>query len=419
MGPTTHIPYEPATDPDTAVAEGEPDRMDEGLHYGRAWHRYAYCYRHARPLRVLNAGCGTARSSVWAARMNPGASVLGVAVSPESIRFARERVEFAGLSADVSVEFRVHDLADPLPDGWGRFDFIFCRGVLARAADPPRMLANLVQALDPSGLLLVPLPSQGGAGRQVARALRQAVEAVVGPAAGLVESTEVALELFHSLRPDHPIHAHVARTQHADPAHVLAGYLAERNDWTLTAAVGMLSRAGLRFLYLATPWRWRPDRVFTPALSGPLRDRLERLAPNHLSHMIDALDPAMLDDEYHLYSCLSSFEPSVPSWPSARLDDPRTFDCLVPELTGLVQAASWRPSAQGRVTYTTLSGTLGELDRMSNLFVRAVDGITPCGEIERALAPQTRGGDAFMTRQERWIDLADGGIILLRPPESR
>ena len=60
MRPTTDVPYQTHTEPEDgagawpgSVGGGEPDRSVEGLHYGRAWHRYRYCYRRAEPLRVL------------------------------------------------------------------------------------------------------------------------------------------------------------------------------------------------------------------------------------------------------------------------------------------------------------------------------------------------------------------------------
>ena len=61
------------------------------------------------------------------------------------------------------------------------------------------------------------------------------------------------------------------------------------------------------------------------------------------------------------------------------------------------------------------SGTLGELDRWSHLLLAAVDGVNSCGEIERKLSARARAGDDPVARQDRWIDLADHGLILLKP----
>ena len=396
-----------------------PERSDDGLHYGRAWHRYRYCHRQAEPLRVLDAGCGTGHSTLWAARLNPGARVLGADVSTAALDVARDRARAVGL--DDSITFRAHDLTAPPPDDWGRFDFVVCRGVLERATDPSRVLASLAKALAPDGLLLMTLPSH--AGRRVARDLRQAVDALSQPGAGADERLALARDLYQALRPDHPVRAlrhYLPQTATSvDVERLLAGFLDDRRDWTLDDAAEMLDHAGLTFLYAATPWRWDLDRVFAAeGLLDPLKAVIDRLAPNRLSRLIDALDPALFDDEFPLYACPASYTPPTPTWPLTRLDDPATFDRLVPELTGLARiesGASWS-SPSGRIAYQTITGVRGELDRMPSLLLSAVDGSTPCGAIEEKFASRTRAGDDLKTRQGRWIDLADTGLILLRTP---
>jgi SAM-dependent methyltransferase len=427
MRPTARLPIDPLSNPltDEAGSEtGELQRMDEGLHYGRAWHRYGYCYRRPESLRVLVAGCGTGRSAAWVARLNPGATVLGVDASAEAVASARRRAGAIEGAVGARLEFRAHDLAEPWPEHWGRFDFVVDLGLLARAADPDQLLATLARALDPEGLLVVTLPSH--AGRQVARALRQAIGVLAPPGAGPDERVELGRDLLFALRPDHPIRAQVARnhpdgTAPGQTERVLAGYLSDRHDWTLDEADALLARAGLSFLYAATPWRWRPDRVFAPdALPDRLRGRVDRLAADQLSRLVDALDPALLADDYQLYACPDGHTPAVPDWPTIRLDAPSSFDRLVPEFTGLADPSQFLPAvSQGRVTYRTVSGVLGELDRWSHLLLGSVDGSASCGAIERKLASQSRASDDTSTRQERWIDLADSGLILLKPHDTR
>lgn len=428
MRPTTYEPFETHAEPGerpgpwtASVAVAEPERSDEGLHYGRAWHRYRYCYRKADTLRVLDAGCGTGRSSVLAARLNPGAEVLGVDVSAEAVDAARGRAEAAGFGGAAS--FLAHDLTEPIPDARGRFDFVVCRGVLGRTIDPHRVLASLARALTPDGLLLVTLPSR--AERLVARALRQAVESLATAEATFDERIGLAWDVYRSLRPDHPVRAHIDRLpQASSPADVdrlLAGYLNDGHDWTLDDATEMLARAGLAFLYAATPWRWQPDRVFAcDTLPDRLQDGIDRLAPDRLSRLIEALDPTLLDDEFQLYACPAGYTPPAPTWPATRLDDPATFARLVPETTGLarVEAATTFAPSGGRVAYRTVSGLPGELDRMSALLFAAVDGSTPCGEIEKTLASRTRASDGLSLRQSRWVHMADAGLILLKPPPT-
>jgi len=411
LSPTVGVWYETPV----GVDDAEDGRADDGLHHGRAWHRYRYCYRRADPLRVLVAGCGEGRSALRAAGLNPGASVLGFDASAEAVRSARGRAEAAGYEEGGAVGFRVHDPDSPLPGGWGAFDFIVCRGLLAGVGEPARVLGHLARALDPGGLLLVSLPSRDA--RRAVRSVRQAVEALAPPGAGPDERTALAADLLQALRPDHPVLAAADGVRHADPGLVLARILDDRPAWTLDGAARLLAGAGLKLLYAATPWRWRPDRVFAPdALSDRLRLRVDHLTPENLSRLVDALDPGLLDDEYQLYACPAAYTPPLPDWPSARLDDPRTFDRLVPERTGLADLSAWPTGASaGRTTYRLVTGSVGEFDRMSGLLFSAVDGMASCGEIDRQFLSQTRAGDDVAVRQGRWVDLADNGLIVLKP----
>src|SRR5690242_16715676 len=109
--------YDAFPDPSPAAVPIGPeqlDRLDDGLHFGWAWHRYRYAYRRNDGLRILDAGCGTGLSSLMLARLNPGAKVIGVDASPRALELARERAAAAG---GLDVEFRQHDLDEPLPGG--------------------------------------------------------------------------------------------------------------------------------------------------------------------------------------------------------------------------------------------------------------------------------------------------------------
>ncbi len=400
--------------PSEAVVQ---DRLDENLHFGRAWHRYKYCYRLAGPkgLKILDAGCGTGRAAVEAARLNPWSTVVGVDPSAAALEFARDRAEAAGLLENVA--FLQHDLRHSLPASLGRFDFIVCRGGLASAEDPDTLMATMAGALAHQGLLYLTLPSRSG--RSTSRGLRQAIDAIVPAAAAEFHEARfrVGLELVQSLHTDHPIRIRIAELgQDGDAERFVADCLANGRDWTYSEAESLIAGAGLRILYLATPWRWRPDRVFAPdTFSDPLRDQLDRLEPEAMGRLIDAIDPSLLDCEYRLYASHASHRPETPTWPIDRLEDSQKFDNLVPHLTGLMTPLSaGLGSLNGRFLYRTVTGAIGELDRWSSLLLGAVDGATSCGDIEKSLAQRTRANDNSDSRHQRWIDLADGGLVFLQ-----
>ena len=298
----------PRTEP---IGPGQLDRLDDNLHFGWSWHRYHYCYRKSEGLRILDAGCGTGLTSLGLARLNPGATVLGVDFSPTSLDLARRRAEAAGLAG---VAFREHDLHQPLPGDLGPFDFIVCRRVLGQVDDPARVLENLARVLDRRGLLLVTLPSE--LGHQIARQMRRAVAALCPAGAGLAERAEVGLELFRALRPDHPIRQH-ARARHGpqppDVDRIVADYLNEQERvFVLEEAVALLERAGLRFLYAETGWFWQADRVFVAEVPERLKARVAALSDASRAVLIDALDTTPRADEYRIYACPAAFDPRTP-----------------------------------------------------------------------------------------------------------
>jgi SAM-dependent methyltransferase len=404
------------------IDERQLDRIDDGLHFGWSWHRYRYCYRRSDGLRILDAGCGTGLSSLGLARLNPGATVLGVDVEPAALEVARRRAEVAGVS---DVAFRQHDLRQPLAGDDGPFDFVVCRRVLGRAEDPDRVLAHLARVLDARGLLLLTLPARGGRGP--VHQLRQAIGALAPAGAELAEQAAVGLELFAALRPDHPIRQFEARFSGAGAptaARIIAGYLGpQEREWDLAEAAALVERAGLRFLYAAAHHPWLPDRVFaTPQVSESLRARVAGLSERDQAVLIDALDPTMHLEEYRIYAAPADFEPHLPGWPERLAAEPEVLDRLIPHRTGVIEPAGLAPdpaSARGQASYRAVTGAIGPVDRRADLMFRAVDGRRTVGQIDQALYDQTGMAESREVRQARWLDLAGLGFLLLESPDPR
>ena len=406
----------PATIP---VGPAQLDRIDDALHYGWAWHRHKFVFRRAEGLKILDAGSGTGLSTLGLAKLNPGSTVVGVDVSPKSLEIARERLAASGLTG---VEFREHDLTKPLPGDWGAFDFIAARNVLGGSGDPSAILATLARALDRRGLLMATFP--GPAARVPARQLRQAIDAMMPAGSSSGERAEVGLDLLRALRPDHPIRRFDAARHGANLPSVEQFVAVYLNDgpgaWTLAGATEALARAGLRLLYLADRGPWRPDRVFGPEIPPALRDRVAGLEATALSALKDALDASLHVDSYLVYACPAEFEPHLPAWVDEK--DPAVLGGLVPHATGLSYPAVVSPdpaAARGRVTYTTATGALGELDARSDRALRLVDGRRTIAEIEAELPAPAAGTDTADARRARWNDLANFGFVLLESPDPR
>lgn len=117
------------------------------------WHRYAFALPLSRGRRVLDAACGEGYGSDLLAR--EAASVLGVDISEDSIRHARERYGREG-----GARFQCADVTalEALPAA--SFDLITSFETLEHLAAQERMLDGFARLLAPGGVLLLSTPDR-------------------------------------------------------------------------------------------------------------------------------------------------------------------------------------------------------------------------------------------------------------------
>lgn len=111
-----------------------------------AWYR-RLC---AEPGRYLEAGCGTGHVFVGIARELPQNQYWAIDFSDQSMEIARRVAK----DNDVTVEFRQHNLMEPLPFDF-KFDYINCIGVIHHVESPERGLHNLADRLADDGTLIL------------------------------------------------------------------------------------------------------------------------------------------------------------------------------------------------------------------------------------------------------------------------
>ncbi|MFI0979876.1 class I SAM-dependent methyltransferase [Streptomyces sp. NPDC021093] len=102
--------------------------------------------------RVLEAGCGVGAQTVHLLRSSPGAHIVAVDQSEESL--ARARAHVTDLFPAAPVEWQRADLLQ-LPFADAEFDHVFVCFVLEHLADPLTALAGLRRVLRPGGTLTV------------------------------------------------------------------------------------------------------------------------------------------------------------------------------------------------------------------------------------------------------------------------
>lgn len=98
---------------------------------------------------ILDAGCGTGYKSLILAEANPGAKIVGIDISEESVKLARKRLEHHGFD---NAEFHVLPIEE-LPDLNYQFDYINCDELLYLFTNLGVALQTMKSVLKPDGII--------------------------------------------------------------------------------------------------------------------------------------------------------------------------------------------------------------------------------------------------------------------------
>lgn len=98
---------------------------------------------------ILDAGCGSGYKCLTLAEANPGAKIVGIDLSEESVKLARQRLDYHGID---NAEFHTL-LIEDLPQLGLTFDYINCDEVLYLLPDPVAGLRALHAILKPQGII--------------------------------------------------------------------------------------------------------------------------------------------------------------------------------------------------------------------------------------------------------------------------
>ncbi len=105
---------------------------------------------------ILDAGCGTGWAALALAEANPGATVMGVDLSAQSVEIARQRLNYHGFEKAVFQVLAIEDL----PSLGLTFDYINCDQVLFFLPEPLEGLKAMRQVLKPGGIIRTNLHSR-------------------------------------------------------------------------------------------------------------------------------------------------------------------------------------------------------------------------------------------------------------------
>ena len=104
---------------------------------------------------ILDAGCGSGYKALALAHANPGAKIVGIDLSEESVKLARERLHYYNFT---NVEFHALSIEE-LPKLGLEFDYINCDEVLYLLSDITLGLRSMKSVLKPDGIIRANLHS--------------------------------------------------------------------------------------------------------------------------------------------------------------------------------------------------------------------------------------------------------------------
>ncbi|MBP0020947.1 MAG: class I SAM-dependent methyltransferase [Cyanobacteria bacterium SBLK] len=111
-----------------------------------------------RGKKILDAGCGTGLNALGLAEANPGAKIVGIDLSPESIEFAKMRLQYHGFNHCEFYTLSIEEL-EQLDT---KFDYINCDEVLYLLSEPLVGLQAMKSVLEPEGIIRFNLHSLYG-----------------------------------------------------------------------------------------------------------------------------------------------------------------------------------------------------------------------------------------------------------------
>lgn len=255
----------------------------------------AYYFRNRRVINtegkvILDAGCGTGYKSLVLALANPGAKIVGIDLSEESVKLAEQRLQYHGVA---NAEFYAWKIEE-LPSLGLQFDYINADDVLYILPDPVAGLQAMKSVLAPDGIIRTNLHSlHGRAGVFRAQAAFKTMGLMNGSPGEL--EIEIVRETMEALQDEVGIKAAGWNAEHAqDEGWIMVNYLfVGDKGCTIPEVFAMLRGADLEFISMVAWRRWELMDLFKEpddlppflAMSLPEASVEERL------HLFDLLHP--------------------------------------------------------------------------------------------------------------------------------
>lgn len=240
---------------------------------------------------ILDAGCGSGYKALALAEANPGAKIVGIDISEESIKLSKERLKFHGFN-----EFEGYVLAiEDLPQLGMQFDYINMDEVLYLLQDPVAGLQALKAVLKPEGIIRTNFHSYY---QRIYFFQAQKMFKMMGlmdENPGEMEM-EVVREMMDALKNDVVLKARswLASPLEKNEEWLLCNYLLQGDKgFTISEMFEILKAAGLEFISMVNWRQWDLLNLFKDQNNLPafLAMSLPELSMQEQLHLFELLHP--------------------------------------------------------------------------------------------------------------------------------
>jgi len=289
----------------------------------------SYYLRHQKVIQtegkvILDAGCGSGYKSLLLAEANPGAKIVGIDISEESVKLAQQRLHYHGFK---NTEFYALPIEN-LPELGIEFDYINADEVLYLLPNPLEGLRAMQSVLKPEGIIRANLHSS----RQRVHYYRaQELFKMMGLMDGNPQHREIEIvrETMSDLKDEMLLKQTTWKPPFkTDDQRILMNYLFQGDKgYTIPEMFAALRAANLELISMVQWWQWdlmdlfkEPDDLpIFLGLSLPEATIEERLHLFELLHPIHRLLDFWCGHPNQAQSFMPVSEWALSNWQEARV----------------------------------------------------------------------------------------------------
>lgn len=235
---------------------------------------------------ILNAGCGSGWETLFVAEANPGARVIGIDLSPESVKMAQKRLKYHGFWDS---EFYVLNILDLETLGL-KFDFISCNDVLYLLDNPLDGFKALCSVLKPEGIIRTNLHHYYG--RRAYLDMQELFESLGQYKAQRQKAMSNVKEFMLSLQPNLPTKQLWNQSFESDPNKILNNFLLENDKgFKISEVFTFLEASKLGLVDLVDRASWDIASLFQGEIPAFLQEKLQEMTQIEQLHLFELIAP--------------------------------------------------------------------------------------------------------------------------------